>query len=88
MASKDNHNGPIGLSQRSNAVVQTIMPRISSAVAERTRMDNPKIDLSTAENWLLRDELAEICKDAISEGLEAKVRLSSLHNLYCSHSNK
>ncbi|KAL5364141.1 PLP-dependent transferase [Aspergillus floccosus] len=48
------------------------MPKISAAVAERTRLDNPNIDLSTAENWLLRDELLDICKDAITKNLGGK----------------
>ena len=36
--------------------------------------DNPPpIDLATAENWLMRPELLQICKDAISHGLEEEV---------------
>lgn len=73
MASLDDDHRSIGLSQRSKAVVNDIMPKISAAVADRTRVDNPNIDLSTAENWLLRDELIEICKEAVSKDMTTKV---------------
>ena len=52
------------------------MPKISGQVAERKKMNNPNIDLSTSENWLLRPELIEICKQAIQGGFTAKVKLS------------
>ncbi|GIK07526.1 hypothetical protein Aspvir_003192 [Aspergillus viridinutans] len=58
-----------GISVRSHAVVEAIMPKIQDAVAERTRADNPNIDLSTAENWLIRDELIDICKSSIQADL-------------------
>ncbi|PGH15386.1 hypothetical protein AJ80_05570 [Polytolypa hystricis UAMH7299] len=69
------HQGPaqvgkrpmIGLSKRSSEVVESIMPKISAAVAERTKRDNPNIDLSTAENWLLRQELMELFKDGLNQ---------------------
>ena len=62
------------LSKRGLSNIETIMPKISGQVAERKRHDNPNIDLSTAENWLLRPELTEICKQAIQDGLTARVR--------------
>lgn len=64
---------PGGLSTRSSTMVQAIMPKISAAVAERTRLENPNIDLSTAENWLMREDLLKICKDAIAKELGSKV---------------
>ncbi|KAF1998234.1 PLP-dependent transferase [Amniculicola lignicola CBS 123094] len=45
------------------------MPKIKGAVEERKSTDTTKIDLSTAENWLIRTELMEICKDAITQRL-------------------
>ena len=45
------------------------MPKITAAAAERSRLDSPNIDLSSAENWLIRAELIEICKEAITERL-------------------
>lgn len=58
-----------GLSARGWANVGEIMPKISAAVEERSHRDNPNIDLASAENWLLRPELLDICKDAISSKL-------------------
>ncbi|MCJ1380194.1 hypothetical protein MMC17_003297 [Xylographa soralifera] len=58
-----------GLSSRGWANVGEIMPKISAAVKQRSQSDNPNIDLATAENWLLRPELLDICKTAISTNL-------------------
>lgn len=64
-----------GLSARSTEVVEAIMPRIQDTVAERTRQDNPNIDLSTAENCLIRRELIEIYQESIQRGdLAPRVR--------------
>ena len=56
-----------GLSRRGWSNVASIMPKIKTAAAERSRLDSPNIDLSSAENWLIRGELIEICKEAITE---------------------
>ncbi|KAJ5427440.1 PLP-dependent transferase [Penicillium cf. griseofulvum] len=48
------------------------MPKIQDTVTERARSDNPNIDLSTAENWLIRDELVELCKSSIQETLSSR----------------
>ena len=61
-----------GLSKRAWGNVEDIMPRINAAVQERIRVDNPNIDLSTAENWLIRDEVIAIFKEAIAERLSAQ----------------
>jgi aspartate/methionine/tyrosine aminotransferase len=58
------------MSQRGNSNVKTIMPKIGAAVSERSQ--GTKIDLASAENWLLRDELLDICKDAITSDLSAQ----------------
>jgi hypothetical protein len=50
------------------------MPRIRDAVVERTRQDNPNIELSTAENCLIRKELIEMYQESIQRGdLAARV---------------
>ncbi|MCJ1401065.1 hypothetical protein MMC11_004277 [Xylographa trunciseda] len=67
-----NQDGRGGLSKRGWSNVAEIMPRISAAVTERTRQDNPNIDLATAENWLLRPEIIALCKDAIVQKLQAR----------------
>jgi gliotoxin/aspirochlorine biosynthesis aminotransferase len=58
------------LSRRGWANVGDIMPKIGAAVKERTKLtSNPNIDLASAENWLIRSELIDICKHSINEKL-------------------
>lgn len=64
----------VGLSSRGAGNVQTTLEKINAAVEERAKKDNDNIDLSTSENWLIREELMEICKKAVNEKLVAKVR--------------
>ncbi|ORY14660.1 1-aminocyclopropane-1-carboxylate synthase 7 [Clohesyomyces aquaticus] len=52
-------------SQRGWSNIKAIMPKIKGAIEERKSKETSNIDLSTAENWLIREELKEICKDAI-----------------------
>ncbi|KAK8092443.1 uncharacterized protein PG998_014928 [Apiospora kogelbergensis] len=54
----------MGLSVRGAANVDAILPRISAAVEERAKKENTNIDLGTSENWLIRDELIALSKDA------------------------
>ncbi|KAI0886469.1 1-aminocyclopropane-1-carboxylate synthase [Annulohypoxylon maeteangense] len=61
-----------GLSKRGWDNVEAVMPKIKAAVAQRKIQNNTNIDLSTAENWLMRPELIEICKTAILEQLDAR----------------
>ncbi|CAJ2504446.1 Uu.00g118400.m01.CDS01 [Anthostomella pinea] len=61
-----------GLSRRGAANVQAVWPRISKAAEERERQaGNPCIDLSTSENWLLRNELIDLYKQAIEGSLSS-----------------
>ncbi|KAL1604778.1 putative secondary metabolism biosynthetic enzyme [Paraconiothyrium brasiliense] len=60
------------LSQRGWSTVESIMPKIRGTVAERTKKQNTNIDLSTAENWLIRPALITICKDAINDNLTSR----------------
>lgn len=62
-----------GLSTRMSKSVASMLPHIAATIAERTSKGPAKIDLATAENWLLRPELLEICKDAIAQNLTADV---------------
>ena len=64
------------LSQRGWANVGTIMPKIKGALKERVKQDNPNIDMASAENFLIRDEVIEICKRGIEKELLPKVRLT------------
>ncbi|KAK4086358.1 hypothetical protein Purlil1_9204 [Purpureocillium lilacinum] len=56
------------LSSRMQKTASAILPKIAATIAERTSAVR-KIDLATAENWLLRPEIVEICKNAIQENL-------------------
>jgi hypothetical protein len=64
-----------GMSKRGFANVESIMPKINAQVAERMKTHNFNIDLSTAENCLIRPEVVEIYKKAINDGLSATVCL-------------
>lgn len=62
------------LSSRMQKPVLAILPKIAATIAERTNArTSRKIDLSTAENWLIRPELVEIYKDAIQNQLTVAV---------------
>ena len=66
-------------------ITSTILPTISATIAERTSNDadadadasTKKIDLATAENWLLRPELVALCKEAFVRNLNDEVRPES-----------
>ena len=69
-----------GISARMDNILAAILPSAgreddhSAGPADRSA----SIDLATAENWLLREELLPICKNAIAQGLTTKVSLSFL----------
>jgi hypothetical protein len=63
------------LSARGTGNIAAIMPKVSAQIAERNKEDSYDIDMSTAENFLLRDELTAICKAAINENLISQVIL-------------
>ncbi|KAF2276638.1 1-aminocyclopropane-1-carboxylate synthase [Westerdykella ornata] len=62
----------MALSKRGWSNVEAIMPKIKGAVTERMAKTTTNIDLSTAENWLLRPELVEICRNAVKQNLDEK----------------
>lgn len=66
-----------GLSARGAGNVDAVFHSISAAVEERAKKENTNIDLGTSENWLIRDELISLCKEAVQDGLLAKVSTSS-----------
>jgi len=57
------------------------MPKIKGALEQRSMSKNPNIDLSTAENWLIRPELMQLCKSAISTDLQAIVSYNPTPNI-------
>jgi hypothetical protein len=62
-----------GLSTRMRSSVAALLPKIAASIAERTSIGPAKIDLATAENWLLRPELITLCNDAIAQKLTEEV---------------
>ena len=64
---------PHGLSSRMTGIVAAVLPRIAVTVAERSSAQLPKIDLATAENWLVRDELVGIYKEAFARDVTEDV---------------
>lgn len=66
------------LSNRARYNVDVFMPSISAKVKQKTSAASEQkiIDLATAENWLMRDELVGIFKDSISRELGSAVCLS------------
>lgn len=63
------------LSQRGSANVSNIMPRIPKAILESGWIPNEGsiIDMSMAENWLIRDEVLEIQKNVANDNLNHEV---------------
>ncbi|TVY27400.1 putative aminotransferase [Lachnellula hyalina] len=62
-----------GLSRRGAANVEAIWPRISTAATERERAtEDSYIDVSTSENWLIREELIELYKKAVDDNLSGR----------------
>lgn len=61
---------PAVLSSRMGDTIAAILPKITTTVSKRA---SPKIDLATAENWLIRSELCRLYKEAIQKGLNNEV---------------
>ncbi|PGH11892.1 hypothetical protein AJ79_04584 [Helicocarpus griseus UAMH5409] len=69
MATKMNYSR---LSARGSSNIQSITPSIGVRTIESPSPDPFDIDLSADENCLLRDELADICKTAVNDGLHSQ----------------
>lgn len=62
-----------GVSTRMSTVIAAVMPKIAVTVANRTSTATPRIDLATAENWLVRDELVTLFMEAVAKDLDHRV---------------
>jgi hypothetical protein len=72
-----------GLSSRGAANVEAIWPRISAAATEREKNSQTGteelntqtlcIDLGTSENWVIREELIDLYKNAVHNHLSDRV---------------
>ena len=69
------------LSQRGIANVTTIMPRIPKTILDAGNIpdEDSIIDLSVAENWMIRDQVLEIERAVVKDHLNAEVSISSPH---------
>ena len=65
------------LSQRAQGNVKLFMPIVAAKLEQRHSADVQKIDLATAENWLMRDEILPILENSVFKELTASVCLSS-----------
>jgi hypothetical protein len=63
----------MSISARVNENLKVLMPKIRQQVAQRTS-SVPFIDLGTAENWLIRDEIAVFFRDVFRDGFSLDVR--------------
>ncbi|KAF7943951.1 hypothetical protein EAE96_010365 [Botrytis aclada] len=52
-----------------NNIIQALLPAAAAAAADHAEPDHEVINLSVADNNLLRPDLIEICKDAIAQDL-------------------
>lgn len=60
------------LSSRGRRNVDVIMPRFPVAILE-AKEDSDLVDLGAAENWVARDAMVELSREAINTKLEPKV---------------
>lgn len=69
------------LSQRGRSNITAIMARIPKAILAGTKStksitsNDGSIDLSMAENWLIRHEVLDICKAAIKDNFDTHVKI-------------
>ena len=70
---------PSKISAHMSEKLLAILPKVSGTHAS-SQVVTPPIDLSLAENLLLRDELLALFKDAIANDLNPKVRVSKRSN--------
>ena len=70
-------SSPHGISARMSGIVSAFLPPSAGGdedAAKAAARGPAKIDLATAENWLIREELLPICKDAIKQNLTVEVK--------------
>lgn len=65
-----------GLSKRGWSNVESILPKTSAPVQQRIIVESDNVNLATEENWMLRQELIEMCHSFVEK------RLRPLHFSY------
>lgn len=69
------------LSERGRSNITDIMSRVPKRLLTDSEMNwngSPHIDLSAAENWLIRNEVLEICQFSINQKFQAHVSFCGL----------
>lgn len=61
------------LSNRGRSNITEIMNRIPAAILEGINSNDDSINLSMAENWLVRQEVLDICKASIQNNFDTHV---------------
>lgn len=65
-------------SNRGWSNIETVMRKIGAPMDHSPVADEECIDLSTAENWLLREDLLRLCQNTIAKKLMIKVIFKAL----------
>lgn len=65
----------MSLSKRVAEDLRTLMPKIAIQVEQRT-CNTPSIDMGTAENWLIREEVIQFSVEAIRDHIKPEVHHS------------
>ncbi|KAI9640542.1 hypothetical protein NHQ30_010840 [Ciborinia camelliae] len=66
------------ISNRMNGIIQTLLPAAAAAAADHAEPNPEVVNLSVADNQLIRGELLEICKEVITKDLTQEARDPSL----------
>ena len=72
----------MALSIRATQNIDVFLPTISARVAQKLNQKHDIIDLATAENWLMREELLALFREKLLESTQSKVSLSLLQMMF------
>lgn len=72
----------MALSERISGDLGELMPKIAVQVAQRSSKI-PFIDMGTAENWLIRDEVMEVCVRSVRDQISAEVWYPTMEEWFC-----
>jgi hypothetical protein len=73
MAETNDASRTPGISNRMHNILQAVFPYLPHDNKQPTKSGLVPLDLSVAENWLLRPELLELCRDAVAKDFNATV---------------
>jgi hypothetical protein len=70
------------ISQHMSRKLQTLLPKIAGSHGASAPDGVPTVDLSIAENYLLRNEFLSLIKEALTNDLQPKVNLQNICSMY------